>query len=271
MRLIIVGPGRAGGAIAIAASNAGHEIAGILARTPEAADEAARRFGSQPLAWDEPLSAADVLVVAVRDGAIETVADRLAPTAGAVAAAVHLSGLVPVDALGALAAAGLAIGSFHPLQTLPTAEVGAARLAGASVAVTAHGELRESLHDLGRSLGVIPFDLDDGAKPLYHAAAVAAANVPIASLAVAADLLRVAGVSFDHTRALVDAVVANAFELGPRAALTGPVVRGDAGTLAAHIAAISRSAPEWEAQYRSMIDLVAAVAGTPRDDPELSE
>jgi predicted short-subunit dehydrogenase-like oxidoreductase (DUF2520 family) len=178
---------------------------------------------------------------------------------------VHLSGLTPVSALAPLAASGCRTGSFHPLQTLPNPEVGAARLSGAWVAVTAEEPLRTTLHGFARSLGAHPFDLADGAKALYHAGAAAAANFLLLALTMASDLLGAADVPFAAARPLVEAVVANAFELGPRPALTGPVARGDVGTVAAQLDAVAAAAPEWVAPFAASVLHLAGLAGR-RDD-----
>ncbi len=262
MRIVLVGPGRAGMALALALRAAGHEIAGVLARTAAATGAAAARLDGPALERDEPLPDAHLVVVAVRDDAIAEVAARLAERAAAAGAAVHLSGLKPVADLEPLAAAGLATGAFHPLQTLPTPEAGAAALAGAWVAVTtADAALRDRLNRLAASIGAHPFDLEDRAKPLYHAAAAAAANYPLGALAMAESLFAAAGVPFAAARPLVEAVVSNAFDLGPAAALTGPIARGDAGTVTAQLAAVRRDVPEWAPGFVAYARVVAGVAG----------
>ena len=227
MEIVLVGPGRAGMSLAIAAHAAGHDLVGVVGRSPESAARAAAMVASTPYDIDDELPDAELLVIATRDAAIEPVAGRLAVRQLSIPTAVHLSGLTSVQALDPLATRGLQTGSFHPLQTLPTPEAGAARLAGAYVAVTASGSLQSRLETLAMSLGATPFVLADADKPLYHAAAAAAANFPLAALAMASDLFESAGVPWAAARPLVEAVVANAFELGPRAALTGPVARGD--------------------------------------------
>ena len=160
-----------------------------------------------------------------------------------------------------LAATGAATGSFHPLQTLPTPEAGADRLAGSWVAVTASEPLTDKLHAFAESLGTHPFDLADEAKPLYHAGAAAAANFPLAALTMAADLFTAAGVPVAAARPLVEAAVANAFEMGPRAALTGPVVRGDAATVSAQLDAVAAATPEWLDGFSAQVALLARIAG----------
>ena len=261
-RIILIGPGRAGLSVATAFRQAGHDIGGVLARRPEAARAAGELLGAPGLGWETPLPAADLLLIAVRDDAIGEVADRLVPLSAGARAAVHLSGLTSVTALAPLAAAGLETGAFHPLQTLPEPEAGAARLRGAWVAVTTDDPaLRVELHALAASIATRPFDLADEARPTYHAAASAAANYVVACLRMAHELFTAAGVPFDAARPLVEAVVANVFSLGTGRALTGPIARGDAGTVAAQLEAVRRHLPEAAADYAAVGRMVARYAG----------
>jgi predicted short-subunit dehydrogenase-like oxidoreductase (DUF2520 family) len=261
MDLILVGPGRAGLSLSLASLEAGHRVVGVLAREPAEARAAAGRLGAEPLSWDANLVRADLLVVAVRDDAIEAVADRLAHRAAAVEGAVHLSGLKSAGALDAIA--GPPVGSFHPLQTLPTPEAGASRLAGAWIAVTSNDDLlSDRLFSFAASLGARPFELDDGAKPLYHAAAAAAANFTLAALAMSRQLFEAAGVDFAAAEPLVRGVVDNALAMGPEQALTGPAARGDVGTVRAQLAAVRAFSPELAEDFAAMVRATARVAGT---------
>ncbi|MFQ5947720.1 MAG: DUF2520 domain-containing protein [Acidimicrobiia bacterium] len=271
MRIILVGPGRAGMALSRALLSAGHSFAGVLARRAEEAEAAAVDLETVPLDWGTPLPAADLLVIAVHDGAIEEVAARLVSVATRVGSAVHLSGLKPVASLDALADR-CRIGSFHPLQTLPTPEAGAARLAGAWVGVTAPDpRLRDELFGLAESIGARPFDLEDQARAVYHAAAAAASNFPLAALAMAEDLFAAAEVPFEAAGPLIRAVIENALALGPRRALTGPIARGDVETVAEQLAAVDRLVPAWGDEYRDFAGVVARVAGRSDDFSEVLE
>jgi predicted short-subunit dehydrogenase-like oxidoreductase (DUF2520 family) len=261
MRILLVGPGRAGMSLAMAFAAANHEIAGVVGRTTESASVGATMVGSKPLTLDDSLPAGDLLVIATRDSAIAPVAKALADRELDVDSAVHVSGLTSVGALGPLRERGMWTGSFHPLQTLPNPEAGAARLTGAHIAVTAEPPLQDRLVQLAEDIGAIPFLLADAAKPLYHAAAAAAANFPLAALTMAADLFKVAGVPWEAARPLVEAVVANAFALGPRSALTGPVARGDVGTVAAQLRAVAEQAPEWKVPFARFVEVLAALTG----------
>jgi predicted short-subunit dehydrogenase-like oxidoreductase (DUF2520 family) len=261
MRIVLVGPGRAGTAVSLAARRAGHEFTAVAGRNADRVAEAAAALAAEPLALTDPLPPSDLLVIAVSDDAISDVAAVVEP-ALRTEAAVHLSGAVPIAALAALEDRGLAIGSFHPLQTLPTPEAGAQRIPGAWIAVTvADRWLGDRLHDLATSLGARPFDLTDDVKPLYHAAAAAAANFTLVSLTMAQDLFAEAGVPRQAAAPLVDAVVANAFALGAREALTGPIARGDVETVRRQVAAVEARAPDWAPTFRVLVAETAAVAG----------
>lgn len=265
MDLIVAGPGRAGGSLARRLVAAGHRLVGVLARDVESAAPRAAELGATLLEWERELPPADVLVVSVRDDAIEEAAARLAPHAAAVRTAVHVSGATPVSAIAPLAAHG-PIGSFHPLQTLPDPEAGAARLEGAWVAVTSESDaFSEVLFGLAESMGMRPFRLADGAKPLYHAAAAAAANYPLAALAMAHRLFEAAGVPFRAAEPLVEAVIGNAFTMGPEQAITGPIARGDVGTVRSHVAAVAAAAPELADDFAAFGRALARVAGTTED------
>ena len=260
---ILVGPGRAGLSLGIAMNSAGHRAVGILGRTPENASEAARQLNTQVLDWHGDLPPADLLVVAVRDDAIEEVASRLASGVRNIRFAVHLSGLKPVSALSALSFAGMETGSLHPLQSLPNPHDGAAALPGSWVAVTADdGGLQVFLEDLARSFDARPFPLSDAHRALYHAAAAAASNYLITVLALAENLFELSGVPFGAARPLVEVVTDNAFRLGPRGALTGPIARSDVGTVRSQLSAVARWAPQLDDDYRALARATARLAGT---------
>ena len=262
VKLLLAGPGNAGRALFRRISSSGHTIAGVAGRDPAVSAEAAADLSAPALGWDDPLPEADLVVIAVRDDAIGEVAVHLAPLAGEVRAAVHLSGLTSVEALEPMMGT-CAIGSFHPLQTLPNPESGAARLEGAWLAVTSDDDmLSDDLFRLARSIGAHPFELPDDSKALYHAAAAAAANYPLAALAMSRRLFEAAGVPFDAAGPLVRAVVDNALALGPEDALTGPIARGDVGTVAGQRAAVEAAVPELVDDFLAMGRAVAGVCGT---------
>ena len=256
LEIIVAAPGRAGGALAIAADAAGHRIVGVISRTGRLAD----RF--QQLPYDIELPAADLLVIATRDDQIHPTAVRLAPFAANTSGVVHMSGFKSVDALAPFTRAGIGIGSFHPLQSLSDPETGARSLKGAWAGLTASDPLFGVLTDLATSLEMTPFRLLDSMKPVYHAAASAASNYVVAALDLAGSLLESASVPFDAVAPLTRTAVANAFSQGPHRALTGPIARGDWETVRGQFEALARALPDRSRQFRLMAEATAITANT---------
>lgn len=254
MNIAIHGAGRAGGALAIAASSAGHSIVSIASRSEQSVDRLAALV-------DVGSGTPDLVILSVSDDAIAATAEAIAAGRETVPT-VHLSGAVSTSALDAIGRTGAQVGSIHPLQTFPDPQRGAERLTGAWMAVTAQDPLRTRLHEFAISLGCRPFNLGDADKPMYHAGAVAAANYTLTTLDTARTLLEAAGVPFEAVRPLVDAVVDNAFEMGPREALTGPIARGDAATVRRQLDAIRRAMPDAERAFVDFARATAVMAGT---------
>lgn len=256
MNIEIVGPGRAGGALAIAAHRAGHQIVSIRGRDTERIEA----LSDMVAVTAAPI---DLRIIAVSDRSISAVASSLATEPPV--ATVHVSGAIGVESLAPIAAEGASVGSFHPLQTFPDPGRGADALAGSWIGITSDEPLRSVLRDLARSLGCTPFDVADVDKSLYHAGASAAANFTVASLGLSRRFLEHAGVPFEAVRPLVEAAVANAFAVGPEAALTGPVVRGDVETVRSQIDAVAAVDGESVVAFKEMNRATAIYSDAPPD------
>jgi predicted short-subunit dehydrogenase-like oxidoreductase (DUF2520 family) len=257
MKLIVAGPGRAGGSLALAAEAADHEMVGVLSR---------HQVGQWvSLEWDTELPEADVMFIAVRDDAIAEVASRVAPFVGDIGVVAHLSGFTPVMVLHEIQERGTAVGGFHPLQSLPDPESGARALAGSFVAIDGDQLGVDVLTHLATSLGMEPFRLDDTARPAYHAAAAAAANFVVTALAVSGDLFRAARVDPSVSRPLVETAVANVFKKGAAASLTGPIARGDIETVIGHLTAAHEVSEHVGRQFRLMAEATTIRAGREED------
>ncbi|HYH81825.1 MAG TPA: Rossmann-like and DUF2520 domain-containing protein, partial [Longimicrobium sp.] len=191
-----------------------------------------------------PPSAMTGLLLAVPDDALAEVVAALAgldlPPALPV---LHASGSLSLDVLAPLSARGHSVAGVHPLAAIADPVDGAERLRGATFGVEGEGAARELAERLveaceGRALSIRP-----GGKALYHAAAVFASNYAVALLSVAERLMLQAGVGPREAQAALTALAAGAVENvaahGPIAALTGPVARGDAETVARHLARLS--------------------------------
>lgn len=254
MRLIVVGPGRAGGSLALAATRAGHEIAGVVSNHSNPG------YGPR-IAGDSPLPDADVALICVRDDQIETVVDEISGRVGEVTVVAHVSGFAPTTILNPLAAEGPSLGGFHPLQSLPDPERGSRALAGAHVGIGGDVLARDTLTHLASSLDMVPFRLEDEVRPLYHAASAAAANFVVTALTTAADLYEAARIDPDVASPLVEQVVRNVFSTGGRASLTGPIARGDTDTVVGHLVAAHEVSEAVGRQFRLMAEATAILAG----------
>src|SRR3989442_14451506 len=187
---------------------------------------------------------ADLIFLCVPDAAIRDVARDLVPGPGWIA---HVSGATPLGALDPHERRF----SVHPLQTFTRAR-GPEQLDGAFAAVTAESdEARERGFWLARTLGLEPFALADDARPLYHAGAAIASNYLVTLHRVASDLFRAAGAPDEALVPLMRRTIDNGFEL------TGPIERGDWGTVEAHRRAIPGAAPDLEPLYDVLAEATA--------------
>ncbi|OWY60597.1 hypothetical protein B7486_68330, partial [cyanobacterium TDX16] len=209
-----MGRGRAGGALAIALVDAGWDEAAALGRGDDLTNAAV---------------GVDLLVLAVPDPVVAEVAAAVEPVPSTVVA--HLAGSLALDVL----APHPRRASVHPLVALPSAELGAERLtSGAWFAVAGDPMAEQVVADLGGTA----IEVDDEQRVTYHAAAVIASNHLVALLGQVERVAAEAGVPLDAYLDLVRATVDNVHALGPQAALTGPIARGDEATVARHLAAL---------------------------------
>ena len=186
---------------------------------------------------------AKLVLLCVPDTAIADTAARIAPGPWVA----HVSGATPLAAL----APHVRRFGLHPLQTFTRAR-GPEQLDGAWAAVTAEtAEARELGFELAHVLGLEPFELDEEARPLYHAGAAIASNYLVTLHRVAGDLLRAAGAPPEALVPLMRRTIDNGFEL------TGPIERGDWETVEAHRRAIRATRPELEPLYAVLAEATA--------------
>jgi predicted short-subunit dehydrogenase-like oxidoreductase (DUF2520 family) len=228
--IAIVGRGRMGPALAGALTAAGHPVTAPLGRGADGAH-------------------ADVVLLCVPDGEIAAAARAIAPRDGRLVG--HCSGATGLDVLAPHEAFGL-----HPLMTVAH---GPAPFAGAGCAIAGTtGRALDTARALAESLGMRPFAIADRDRAAYHAAAAIAANFLTTVEGAAERLAATAGVPREALAPLVRAAVENWAALGARAALTGPIVRGDEAVVELHRAAIVERAPE-------LLPLVDALVAATRD------
>ena len=212
----VIGGGRAGGTIAARLAERGVAVA----------------IGRPPIPESE------LVVLAVPDGAIATVAKEV--ERGRWVA--HVSGATPLSAL----APHKRRFTVHPLQTL-TLERGPEQLDGAWAAITAESaDALKRARWLAETLGLKPFELADSDRTLYHAGAVIGGNFLVTLYRVASRLLGESGAPPDAIVPLMRRTIENGFDL------TGPIARGDWATVDAHIEALEEQAPDLVPVYRAL-------------------
>jgi predicted short-subunit dehydrogenase-like oxidoreductase (DUF2520 family) len=234
----------------------GESIAAVAKRSPEHAALAAAFVGggAKAASYTEiPQHAARVLI-AVRDDAIGDVARVLAGSGMHRGTALHTSGARGPEALAALAA-GVACGTLHPLQTVANPEEGVRVLPGVAFAIDGAREATAWAERLVGLLDGLTLRVPAASRPLYHAAAVMASNYVTALMSTAVMLMREAGVEEGAARRALEPLartsVKNELQLGPAAALTGPIARGDADTVRGHLAALAKAPAVVESLYRA--------------------
>jgi predicted short-subunit dehydrogenase-like oxidoreductase (DUF2520 family) len=249
MDVAVVGAGRVGTALALLLRRAGHRIIGVSGREATTG-RAARHLPDVPVSEASVVARdAELVLIAVPDDAIATTCEAIA-AAGAFGPGqlvAHCSGALGVRVLAAARDAGARVLSLHPLQTFPDVDAAVAALPGVTVAVTAlEPTAAEEGERIVRDLGAVPVRIDDDRTALYHAAAVFASNYVVAVTALAEDLFARAGLDepLERFLPLTRATVDNVAALGTEPALTGPAVRGDAGTIRRNLDALAASAPD---------------------------
>lgn len=266
MSVGIVGAGRVGASIGASLRLAGHLVVGASGVSEASVTRIDTMLPGVPrIDVEEVVRRSDLVFLAVPDDAIAELVDGLAAVGawrGGLLVA-HCSGRLGLDALDAAARAGAIPLAIHPAMTFTGTSLDLDRMVGATFAVTAPAAFLPIAQALVVEMGGEPVVLEDAARPLYHAALVHGANHVVTLVAQASALLLAAGVD-DPGRLLgplVHASVDGALTDAPGAVstLTGPVVRGDAGTVASHVAALA-SRPEAAQAYRAMARATADLA-----------
>jgi predicted short-subunit dehydrogenase-like oxidoreductase (DUF2520 family) len=252
----VIGAGRVGAVLGAALARAGHRV--VAAAAVSAASQARAREllpGTPIRPADATARGADLVLLAVPDDALAGLAAGLAETnaVGPGQIIVHTSGAHGVDVLTPIVRAGARAVAVHPALTFTGTPADLERLKGVSYGVTAPAELRPFAEQLVAELGGTVEWISEAARPLYHAALAHGANHLVTLVNEAADRLRDAGVRNPQNvlAPLLRAALDNSLRLGD-AALTGPVSRADAGTVATHLAVLGTTAPQSVPAYLAL-------------------
>jgi len=257
----IVGAGAVGRALARRLAARGFRIAAVVSRNAAdaraLADRVADDAGSRPTAAasvDALPGATRLVMLCVPDDAVPEVAAALAdvdhPWPDTLAA--HTSGALTTEALAPLAHRGASTLSFHPVQTF-TARTPPSAFDGIVVTVEGDAAAQSVGEAVAARLGAQPVRVSRVEKARYHSAAALASNGLVALMAAVRDVLATADIEGDTAAAFVRPLVTETWRnlqaQSPEEALTGPVARGDRGTVRAHLAALSATAPHLVGLY----------------------
>ncbi|WP_153036740.1 Rossmann-like and DUF2520 domain-containing protein [Amycolatopsis sp. YIM 10] len=263
----VVSAGRVGSVLGAALTRAGHTVVAASGLSAASVRRAERLLPGVPLLPpDEVVRSADLVLLALPDDALAGMVRGLVATdslrPGQIV--VHTSGAHGVEILDPAVKAGALPLALHPVMTFTGREEDIERMAHCCVGVTAAtGD--DAAWNVGEALvmemGGEPVRIPESARPLYHAALAHGANHLVTLIADCAELLRGAGIA-DAERVLgplLSAALDNVLRQGDRA-LTGPVARGDAGTVRSHLRVLAERAPEMSASYTALARRTAARA-----------
>ncbi|MFO8009664.1 MAG: DUF2520 domain-containing protein [Dehalococcoidia bacterium] len=251
-----IGAGTVGTALAVRLFEQGYPVIAVASRSRSSADKLAEKV-NECKAYENKQAVADrcdlVFVTTPDDDVLDVVNELKWHGAQSV---VHCSGVDSLDVLEKAKTDGAQVGGFHPLQTFASVTHAIQNLPGSTFALEAEGPLLETLREMAESLQGKCVTLGEGDKPLYHAAAVIACNYMVTLMKMATDLWQTFGVSPEEaTEALMPLVrgtVNNIENVGLPDCLTGPIARGDIGTITKHLEIMEERVPEIASTYREL-------------------
>jgi predicted short-subunit dehydrogenase-like oxidoreductase (DUF2520 family) len=264
--LAIIGAGRVGRALGRRLSELDWKIGAVITRSEASARKAVRFIGAGKARarLSREVLASRLILISTPDDAIVKIAEELARIGaeelrGKVV--LHTSGALNSSVLKAVRDHGACIGSMHPLQSF--SGVAIPPLEGKVFAIEGDPAAVRLARQIVRALGGLPVQIAGGSKALYHAAAAFAAGHVLAIEETSTRLLMLAGMKRgEAVRALLQLtrqVLENFERLGPRAAWTGPLARGDYGVVAEHLAAMKRLPREFSNAYAALNGLASLV------------
>ncbi|QHJ07725.1 Rossmann-like and DUF2520 domain-containing protein [Hymenobacter busanensis] len=262
LRIALLGAGRVAAQLAPALRQAGHHVTAVWSRTAASAQPLAAAVGAVALsgpapAW--PLPSADLFLLCLPDDAAPAVLATLPLPAGALVA--HTSGALPLAVFDARP--DIRGGVFYPLQTFSPGRTIDWATVPLCLEATNAADLAV-LTGLAHTLSGKVVNVASGQRRELHVAAVFASNFTNHLLGIADALLAEAGLPADMLAPLVRETVDKALQNPPFAVQTGPAVRRDASTLAAHQRLLAAH-PGWQALYAHLTDSIQAQAAAQPD------
>ncbi|GAI96963.1 unnamed protein product, partial [marine sediment metagenome] len=245
-----------GTALAVRLSSKGYQVVAVSSRSPASAENLAQVISSCR-AFDngqDVVDIAELVFVTTPDDAIARVVSQLKWHVGQ--SVVHCSGADSAEILQPARESGAHTGVFHPLQTFASIKQAMGNIPGSTFALEAEEPLLNILKDMATTLDGHWIELKATDKVIYHAAAVMACNYVITLVKLATDLWQTFSIPPQQaTQALLPLLrgtISNIETIGIPQCLTGPIARGDAGTVKKHLSALEEVAPAVLSTYREL-------------------
>lgn len=271
-----IGAGTVGTALAMSLSKAGYDVVAVFSRTFSSAERLASQVARAHAvgSGQEVADVADLVFVTTPDDAIEQVVAEIRWRPGR--HVVHCSGVASVDILDRATRQGAFPGTFHPLQSFANVEQAILNLPGSTIAIEGAEHTRGVLKKLAEAVGGRWVELKPGDKVLYHAAAVIISNYTVALAKMATDLWAEFGVDTREATSalmpLLQGTVNNISNVGLPNCLTGPIARGDVGTITKHLEALEARAPSILEAYRVLgLQTIPVSLGKGKIDDEVAK
>ncbi len=256
LKLGFIGAGTVGTALAVLLSSKGYPVVAVTSRSPGAAAKLAGEVKSCRVfkTSQNVADAAELVFITTPDDIIAQVASQVNWHRGQYV--VHCSGAASTDILEPARKSGALVGSIHPLQTFAGVKQAVTNLPGSTFAVEAVEPLLGILKDIATDLNGNCIELKADDKVAYHAAAVIACNYLVTLVKMATDLWQTFSVPPDKaTKALlplIQGTLNNINTIGIPQCLTGPIARGDTGTIRKHLKTLNKIAPELLSTYKEL-------------------
>lgn len=255
----ILGLGKVGTAVGFLLRQARYKIVAVAGRSKASLTHGIVYTGGKPyLKFSEAALAADCIIITTPDDAIADVCKKISDE-GAVrpgAKVIHMSGAGGLDLLDSAKDAGAHVACIHPLQSFADVDSAIRNIPGSTFGITSEDTIKQWSVQMVRDLGGVPFFISDADKPLYHAAACIASNYLTTLIYMVEEIYQSIGLSReDAVRAvwpLVAGTIANIQSKGTAPALTGPVARGDVGTIRKHSDALRQKLPSLLQAYSAL-------------------
>ena len=260
MKIGIIGAGKVGIALGHVLQNKGFAVVAVASRREESLELARNYIPGRSLYTknvSDVVREADVIAVTTQDREIHAVAQEIFRKAEKLDRKLffHTSGAHPATELSPLEQKGAILGSLHPLQTFPDVNSGIVALPGTYIFIEGDEKAIPVLDLLASTIGFKAVRIESRNKVLYHLSAVFVCNLLTALMHTGEGIVNRIGIDLMPFFPIIETTLRNIEKKGPLLSLTGPVVRGDAETVASHLEAIKGMEPQ-ESVYR-MLSLVA--------------